>query len=185
MAISAGAGALGEQFGVAGEMEAGEFPAFLGDGGGDDGIDQLSVGGFDGVEAEAHGRFAAHFAGGADGGAEHGILVVIDDDDIVRIVAEAAVELVAPPEDVELGDVGGVMEQLVHSVDDEMGLVAEDGVGQGLDDDLGADAGGVAHGDRDGGAIVHSQSPCRLKSAGRLYFIRRIGSRRQADLSAQ
>ena len=144
---------------MAGEVEAGELPAFLGDGGGDHGVDDFSVGGFDGVEAEAHRGFAAHFAGGADGGAEHGILVVIDDDDIVRIGAEPAVELVAPPEDVKLGDVGGVMQQLVHAIDDEMGFVAEDGVGQGLDDDLGADAGGVAHGDRDGGAVVHSQYP--------------------------
>ena len=64
------------------------------------------------------------------------VLVVIDDDDIVRIAAEPAVVLVAPPEDVELGEVGRVVQQLVHAVDDVAGLVAQDRVGQRLDDHL-------------------------------------------------
>ena len=120
------------------------------------------LGGVDRIEAESHRRFAAHFAGAADGAAEHGILVVIDDDDIMRIGPQPAVELIAPPEDIELGQVGRVGEQLVHAVDD---VLAPDGAGPGSASALtitsGADAGGVAHGDRDGGAVVHTESTVR------------------------
>ena len=69
--VAAGAGALGEQLGVAGIVVAGELPAFLGDRRGDDRVDQLLLRRVDRVEAEPHRRFAAHFAGRADGAAEH------------------------------------------------------------------------------------------------------------------
>lgn len=124
----AGVGAFGEELGVAGVVVAGEFPGFFGDGGGDDGVDQAGFGGFDGVEAEAHGGLAADFAGGALVGREDGVVVVVDDDDVVGVAAEALAGVVAPPEDFELGGVGGVGEELVHAVDDEAGAGAEGGV---------------------------------------------------------
>src|ERR1017187_3453279 len=47
------------------------------------------------------------------------------------------------------------MQQLIHAVDDVFGLMPEDGIGQGFDDDLRPDTGRVAKGDRDGGTVVH------------------------------
>ena len=54
------------------------------------------------------------------------VLVVIDDDHIMRIAAQPAVVLIAPPEDIELGQIGRIVQQLVHAVDDVAGAMAQD-----------------------------------------------------------
>ncbi len=96
-------------------------------------------------------------------GAEDGEFVVVEYDDIVvvggRVAVGEAFVLVAPPEGFDLGEVGGVGEEFVEAEDDEAGEFADFGVGEGFDDDFGADAAGVAHGDADGGAGVGHASP--------------------------
>jgi hypothetical protein len=87
---------------------------------------------------------------------EHGELVVVEHDRVVGqvVVVAGAVVGQAPPERLDLREIGGVGEQLVHPVDDEPRLPAHGRVGQRLDDDLRAHAGRIAHGDADGGAWV-------------------------------
>ena len=99
--------------------------------------------------------------------AEDGKLVVVEHDHVMgdcgrsrgeRVAVEGeAFVLIAPPEGLDLGEVGDVGEQFVEAEDDEAGLARSSRIGQGLDDDLRADAGGVAHGDADGGARDRAQ----------------------------
>src|ERR1700722_10266822 len=74
----------------------------------------------------------------------------------MRIRPQAAAELIAPPENIKLGDVRRVVQQLVHPVDDVLGLKPQHRVGQRLDDHLRPNAGWFAHADRDGGSVIHN-----------------------------
>ena len=142
-----------KQLGMPGEIVPGKLPAFLGDGGRHHGIDNFFIRRFDGVVAKTHGCFTTHFAGGTDGGAEHAVLIVIDHDHILRVRPQAAIELVTPPEDVKLGNIGCVVQQLIHAIDNEPSLMAKHGVGEGFDNHLRADSCRVSQRDRDGRSV--------------------------------
>ena len=75
-----------------------------------------------------------------------------------------AVALDAPPERLNLRQVGDVGEQFIQAEDDEAGEPAELGIGEGFDDDFRADAARIAHGNADGGAVI---GQCLCSSAAR------------------
>jgi len=152
-------GAIFEQFGVAWVAVAGELPGFFADGCGDEGVYLAFFGVFDGVVEEFHGGFAALLARFfEDVSSEPWYFVVVCNDNGLGVGAVDAFVLVAPPEDVEFGEVGGVCEEFVKAIDDVSGAFADVGIGEGLYDDLRADAGRVAHGDADDGLVKFRQT---------------------------
>jgi len=68
--------------------------------------------------------------------AEDRVLIVIDDDNVMRIALEPAIELIAPPEDIELRQVGSIREQFVHPVDDVLGPMPQHGIREGFEEEV-------------------------------------------------
>lgn len=146
---------------------AGEFPRFLADRGSDDGVDFSSCGSVDGVGDELQRGLAAGSGGTLGVEAEDGEFVVIEHDDVMgvgggigaawsppTVESGVTVVLVAPPEGFDFRGVRDIGHQFVEAEDDVAGEGADVGISEGLDDNFGADAGGIAHGDADDGASI-------------------------------
>ena len=156
---SARAGALGEKLGMSWIIEASQLPAFLSDWCRDDCIDELFLRRFYCIDTKSHRSFASHFAGAADGAAKHRVLIVIDDNHVMRIRSQPAVALIAPPEYIVFRQVCCIRKQLIHPINDVAGALPQHRVGQRFDDDLRPNSGRVTHGNCDGGAVIHFRSP--------------------------
>jgi len=158
-------GVVGEDFGVAGEVVAGEVEGFFVERGGDDGIDAAGHrefdGGADGLEGGVAGGggdlaelevFEVEVGEGENvdgGGVEDGVFGALD-----------GAELEGGFDD---GD------SALHDsevADDEPALVGSaGGAGEGFGDDLRADAGGVTHGD---GECMHEEECSGVREGSQL-----------------
>jgi hypothetical protein len=123
---------------------AGKFPACFIYRGGDDGINNFTFGGVDSVNAKPQRRGACYFGRLANPGGQR-LLIVVSDDDLVRVIPADFLVLVPAPERLNLGLVSGVTQLLIHTENYEFRGLAYRGIGKGLDDNLGADARRVAH----------------------------------------
>lgn len=136
---------VGEHLGMAGPVDLGVLPTELADRRCDDGVDYSVGSGGDGVEAESDGGLSGD-SGGSMKPRWDVEVVIVGDNDIARVVAGDLLMLVPDPVGFDLGGVGGVGKLLVHSEDDELGLSADERIGEGFYDDLRAYAARVAHG---------------------------------------
>jgi hypothetical protein len=140
--------AVGQQFGMAGPWSVGQMPAFFADGSGDDGVENAGPGGVNGVDTELQRGLSAD-EGRLMQPRGNGVFIIVGNDDLSREVASDFFVRPAQSIGFHLGQVGGVFKLFVEAEDNIFCLTAQQRIGQGFDDDFGADAAGVAHGDAD------------------------------------